>query len=1123
MKKFALTLSFLWILAAAWAQMPVDQNTTIINGYQEKVTGVDFYYHSSIQVAKESMLIRATDGRSAMEWKTAPAPENIDTRSVTFIWLAGIGSSPGRASFDVEVNGEKKFTFDADGSDEWTIPAGDGYTLSFKSDMTDQHGDKFGFMQLTLPAIKVKGGESLSIKVTGQNFDRTTWYMTFKFPLEGGLRFRALPALTMIDGQYNQLAVAGIVWSGKPAMAKIFIDDQLLAEEPVTFGYNHTRVNLPAVEQPKMVDYRLEIGDQQWTGQLELLPVRQWQVNFVHHTHTDIGYTRSQTDILGDHLRFIDYALDYCDNTDHHPEDSQFRWSCEASWAVDEYLRSRPAQQVERLMQRIREGRIEVTGMYFNFNELPDEQILAASLQPLARFHEQGIEVKTAMQNDVNGFGWSLLDHYSEMGVKYVNMGTHGHRALISFDKPTLFWWESPSGNRMLAFRGEHYMIGNVQFKIHAGDFNVFEDELLTYLSTLEGRGYEYDLISIQHSGFITDNSPPSIAPAEIIKQWNEKYSWPKLRTSTATAFFEEMESRYGDTFPVIRGAWPDWWTDGFGASTREVAATRHAQSDLIANMGGLTMAALHGSEMPEKITDRIDAVNSALLFYTEHTVGYSESVRQPFHKHTMEQRAIKESYAWEASRRARMLGEETMGLLQSHFKREEKPSIIVFNTLNWQRSGMFITYIDHQIIPRNASFTIRDQAGNTARAQVIETHSDGAYWAIWVDDIPAFGHKKYIIDVDPEIQPVTKSRTDDNHSIIENQWYRIKTDLSRGAITSLTDKELNLELVDPNAEWMLGEFIRELLDNRSEMEQFYLANYTREPLEKVWLEAYQEGQIWNTLHFKGNTPAAMGDGYYDFEIRIFNTSKRIDLAYHIEKSMITDPEGLYNAFPFALENGQISFDVQGGEIRAGIDQIPGSGNDWNTVQNYARLHNGEAQIVISSAEIPLMQFGGINTGRYKAGATPETTHIYGWPMNNYWVTNFNAEQRGGMEWNYAITSQNSDNSQDAGKFGWGHRTPFLARVLPGGGPGDNNHTQSWITNWPENILLVSATPSQDGKSALLHVRETNGQPATLQLVSGITQKPLSTTPADVTGTSRPNLPMKIKPLESRFFRVELK
>jgi hypothetical protein len=46
---------------------------------------------------------------------------------------------------------------------------------------------------------------------------------------------------------------------------------------------------------------------------------------------------------------------------------------------MDEYIKCRPASQIERLIKRIKEGRIEVTGMYFNFDEIPDEKILPAS------------------------------------------------------------------------------------------------------------------------------------------------------------------------------------------------------------------------------------------------------------------------------------------------------------------------------------------------------------------------------------------------------------------------------------------------------------------------------------------------------------------------------------------------------------------------------------------------------------------------------------------------------------------------------------------------------------------------------------------------------------------------
>lgn len=1121
MRSIFLAMVTVCLGAAVHAQFPVDKNTTIVNGYYKKIAGDDFSYHSSIPIATESLLIRATDGNSSMEWETMAVPDQLNTETVTFVWLAGIGSSPGKASFDLAVDGESKFSFWTDGADTFTQTHEDGSSLLFIKDMIDQHGDRFGFLYLTVPASKVTEGKPLRLKVTGGRFNLSSWYMTFTFPIESSFSVKSFPAILEEDGKQYQLGVAGILHFEEPAAAKVFVDGRLVKETSLNFGYNYIKLQLPEVKKRKMADYRLEIDGVSTRGKLQLDPVKQWRVNFVQHSHTDIGYTRSQTDILAEHLRYIDYALDYCDNTDAYPDESKFRWTCEASWAVDEYLKSRPAPQVERLKKRVAEGRIEITGMYFNFSELPDEQVLAASLQPIKHVKELGMEVKTAMQNDVNGIGWSLCDYYNELGVKYLNMGTHGHRALICFDKPTLFWWESPSGKRMLAYRAEHYMTGNTIFKIHAGDFNVFEDELLTYLTKLEEKGYAYDLISIQHSGYLVDNAPPSTMASDMIKLWNEKYTWPKLKTATATSFFEEMEQKHGDEFEVIHGAWPDWWTDGFGASAREVSAIRVAQGDLLANSAGLTMAAIQGAVLPDKITDRMEAINEALLFYTEHTVGYHNSVREPFHKYTMEQRSIKESYAWEAARRAKMLGEETMGLLQSFVPREVEPTLLVYNTLNWKRSGLMKVYIDHQILPRYTVFTLTDQQGKQAKAQPLEHHSDGTYWAVWVDDVPAFGFKKYILELDiTKVVPNSPVSVNDIQNI-ENQWYKIDIDAEKGAIRGITDKELGLQLVDKNADYKFGEFIYELLDNRAQMESFKLDNFTREGLEKVWFDGFEEGEVWNTVRFRGNTRAANRDNTFVFEIRLFNTTKRIDLSYAIEKKLVTDPEGIYLAFPLLLENGMLAFDVPGGEVRAGIDQIPGSSNDWNTVQTYARLKNDKAQVLLSSVEIPLMQFGGINTGRYKAGALPESTHIFGWPMNNYWTTNFNADQHGGHEWVYSLTSTTGNSLLDANQFGWDKRIPLPGRILPGGGDGNGAWEGSIFSGWPDNLLLVSALPEQDGKSAILHLREINGTSAVFGLQYGQNQELLRCTRVDVTGIPLGNGKPEIAPYESAFFRVE--
>lgn len=120
-----------------------------------------------------------------------------------------------------------------------------------------------------------------------------------------------------------------------------------------------------------------------------------------------------------------------------------------------------------------------------------------------------------------------------------------------------MFWWESPSGNRMLTFRAEHYMTGNTVMEVQTGDFDKFRNNLLNYLSGLAARGYKYEEMAIQHSGYLTDNSPPSTFMSDMISKWNEMFEWPRLTTSTAESFFSAMEANHGSQFPVIRGHGP--------------------------------------------------------------------------------------------------------------------------------------------------------------------------------------------------------------------------------------------------------------------------------------------------------------------------------------------------------------------------------------------------------------------------------------------------------------------------------------------------------------------------------------------------------------------------------------
>jgi hypothetical protein len=330
------------------------------------------------------------------------------------------------------------------------------------------------------------------------------------------------------------------------------------------------------------------------------------------------------------------------------------------------------------------------------------------------------------------------------------------------------------------------------------------------------------------------------------------------------------------------------------------------------------------------------------------------------------------------------------------------------------------------------------------------------------------------------------------------------------------------MELADSSSQYGIGEFILEQLGNRSQMESRMLNDFRRSPLDTVWFDSFATDEIWNSVKFYGESETFTGPRGFTFEIRLYNTEKRIDLAYSAVKKSITDPESFYIAFPFVLNGGKHFTEVAGGVIETGREQIPGSSNDWYTVQNFTAVRSNSAQLVMGSGEMPLMQFGAINTGRYIAGAMPQSTHIFSWPMNNYWVTNFNADQRGGISWTYYLTTAGDLSNGFATRFGWGARVPFLTRILPGNGPGDDKNEGSFISGWPSNIVMVSARPVPEEQAMTIHLRETDGMETELSLVNGITGKQFTVTEVDVTGSPVAEPSLKMAPLESKFFKILL-
>ena len=934
------------------------------------------------------------------------------------------------------------------------------------------------------------------------------------------ITFRTAPVSFKQGGKMVQQIIADIK-AEQPAELTFSVSGEKIQKDSVKKGDNLLLLTVSAVTSAKKVDINVK-GDKVLAGKypLTLTPVKKWEIDLVQHAHTDIGYTRPQSEILAEHMRYIDYALDYCDQTDALPDAAKFRWSCESSWVTREYLRSRPSSQIERFKKRIAEGRIEVTGMYCNMAEISDENIMVDFLQPLKEFGKLGIPVKTAMQNDVNGIAWCMPDYFKNTGLKYLDMGINETRSVLPFDKPTCFWWEAPSGERLLAFRADHYMTGNF-FGMESKEIKAAN--MLNHLAKLDEKQYPFDKIGIQFSGYFTDNSPPSTAACELVKNWNATHETPKLRLAVVSEFFEYVENKYGATLPVYKNAWLDWWTDGYGSTSRETAEVRKTQNMKQVDEGLFAMVSMMGGEQSPSLETNMNHISENAIFFDEHTCGADESIDHPYSENSTRQWLQKGAYAWEALKKVTLLHEEGLARFQQYLKKADFPVIYVINSMGWNRSGDINLFIDNEILPVSKKPRITDiSTGKEVPAQMVSKRAEGAYWVLEVKDIPALGYKALKIESG---ETETKAENNTNETVLENSFYKVVINKSTGAVSSLYDKELKQELADGQNSYNIGQPVKETTKKRDET-----APFVRTTVSNVKIEHGVNGVVWESVKIgsdlegfeKGDQDSPKG---IDLEIRLYKNVKKIEFKYMARKLIVTDPEALYVAFPFSLPGSRIVFETIGGILTQG-EQLPGSSSDWNAAQNFVSVRGKNGQVIIVSNEVPLWQFSDFNMKKYERYPKQGKTWLYSYVMNNYWFTNFRAFQEGAFSWSYQITSTADTTNTYATRYAWNERNMFPTRTFPAGA--NELKTPSMETlkiSGPPNAMLINSRPSfKNPESVLLHFRELEGKTASITLESKIAGRPVKRIiEVNAIGKELGNAVQSIKlnPFEVKFVEVQ--
>jgi len=182
---------------------------------------------------------------------------------------------------------------------------------------------------------------------------------------------------------------------------------------------------------------------------------------FIHHSHTDIGYTHDQPIVFDLHQRFLDEAVSLADKYSGRDSDGAFRWTVETTFVLYRWLQQASPQQIERFKTLEGAGRIEVTGMFANLTPLFDTDQLVETFQLLRPLRDDfGFTIRHAMNCDVNGENWPLVDLLLDLGIEGLSMAINTHFGGAPMQRPNVFWWEGPSGRKILAYNGWPYDTG---------------------------------------------------------------------------------------------------------------------------------------------------------------------------------------------------------------------------------------------------------------------------------------------------------------------------------------------------------------------------------------------------------------------------------------------------------------------------------------------------------------------------------------------------------------------------------------------------------------------------------------------------------------------------------------
>jgi len=878
-------------------------------------------------------------------------------------------------------------------------------------------------------------------------------------------------------------------------------------------GISTKDIRVPEISRP--TEFTVELFGQN-AGQpadvkkVLLQPQKKWNIYCVSYSHHDLGFGnyphRVRTDIR--HAN-IERPLQFCRDTDSWDEDSRFRFVVETSEPITSFLGSHSEADATELARRIREGRIQIGAIHTTVSTEQMSQELMARLFYLTNRHMRDLlgvpPAKTAQIDDVIGLTWPLATFCHAAGIPYF---FHGHNAVsycfkagdmdpklvwqspegdfvekirrMTRDDPPVFFWQGPGGdpeNKVLMQTSPYGMtLDSLCNADEAAILKLVEEATLRRWPgdvTLSQDGTDFQLVSM-------DN-------ASKIHNWNARWAYPHLICATMDMFFDAVAAQTDPAkIKTFAKDGNNQWVDQDAAAARVLAdARRQGEAIPTAEKFATIASVLAGGEYPW--TDIYQAYHR-LLLYHEHTDGIDNPCdpgRETAQRYETEQEEMREMV-----RDAQFFGDRARqgaldrlaGLIAARARR----NVIVFNPLNHVRTD----------VVRVAVADLGENAGliDAATHKAVPVQRDGSDLCFIAADVPSLGYKSFRVVASPPPLP-NSMHADAGSGLLENRFYRVRFDAATGAITSIFDKQLQVELVDRAAPHKFNEYLYE----RFETPRF--ADGSKWYRVKSAVLQGSAGPVAARMTVKS---AAVGAEKIVQSVTVYNDIKRIDFTLDLVKSpsgrdcrtpnnSVQNKESVYVSLPLAIPDFRFHHELPGAVVEPIKDQFKGTCTAYHAVRHFSDVSNAKYGVTVSAPESSLFEYGRPRSCPVASPDMPQygfemdmtypgNSRMYLYLMDNMFDTNIPVDQRGPARFTWSLRSHEGDWKQGrADQFGWETLNPLMAKVAVGerAGPLPKSGGSFLAVNQP-NVVCTTIKPAEaNGRGIVLRFVETQGKPTT--------------------------------------------